>query len=121
MAAQSAELVPCGPVAEHGAPSLALLLSRLPVVVLDGSTGGDNGMPARIVFVHRGSPHSAALFAADLVALLAPHEEVTDHTLSVNWRAGIGEPVFQLSCPPENAPALACALSEAAATLRELS
>ncbi len=100
------------------APLVAALNEHADVVTLDSCQGGGDEL-AYVFFAYRGDARAAVLFAADLAAALAPHEEAADYALTAEWRPGAGEPVFQLACPPDHADRLASVLSEVSVPSRD--
>ena len=92
---------------DEGIVPLVLVLNEIEGVMTLDSCQGDDGGLAHVYFCHRGEPLTAAGFAADLAAALAPHGEAADYTLTVRWRPGTDKPVFQLVCPAAESAALA--------------
>jgi hypothetical protein len=97
---------------DEGVVPLVLALNEFEdVMTLDSCEGGDSEL-AYVYFCHRGDARTAALFATDLAAFLAPHAEAADYTLTARWQPGTGEPVFKLACPTADSTALARVLRE---------
>jgi hypothetical protein len=94
------------------APLVMALDGIADVMTLDSCQGGPD-TPAYVFFRHRGDGRKAALFAAELAAVLSPHEAAADYVLTAEWRPGADEPVFRLVCPTTHANRLASVLSEA--------
>jgi hypothetical protein len=103
---------------DEGVAPLVLALNELEDVMTLDSCQGDDEQGAHVFFCYRGGGRKAALFAADLAAALAPHEQAADYALEAEWRPGAEEPVFRLVCPAANIDNLARVLSEAFAPLR---
>jgi hypothetical protein len=96
---------------DEGIAPLVLALNELPGVQTLDSCQGSTQRPAHVFFAHRGDAKTAAAFAADLGAALAPHDDAADYTLTAEWRPGTDQPVFRLACPTAQADKLAAVLS----------
>lgn len=99
---------------DEGVAALVIALNELEDVMTLDSCQGDDGCPAHVFFRHRGDARAATLFAADLAAALAPHDDAADYTLTAEWRPSADEPTFRLACPAAHVNGLVRVLSEVA-------
>jgi hypothetical protein len=104
---------------DEGVAPLVIALNELDdgLMTLD-SCQGDDEHQAHVFFAHRGDARAQALFAADLAAMLAPHDDAADYVLTAEWRPGRAEPVFRLVLPAAQTGRLARALSSASGSAR---
>jgi hypothetical protein len=103
---------------DEGVAPLVLALNELADVQTLDSCQGSDQQPAHVFFAHHGGAHEAVVFAADLAAVLAPHDDVADYALIAEWRPGTDQPVFRLVCPATQAGKLAEVLSSASVSGR---
>jgi len=94
---------------DRGVEPLVSALNGYACVFTADSCEGDNERGAYVLFSYRGNGRTAARFAADLGAALAPL--TPEFLLQAEWRPnGEGEPLLALTCPREHVHRVAEAL-----------
>jgi hypothetical protein len=92
---------------DEGVVPLVVALNELDDVMTLDSCQGDATNDAYVLFCCRRAASAAGAFAVALAVALADSSDGLDYTLRAEWRAGAGEPLLKLSCPPDAIQTLA--------------